>query len=93
MTERASARCLCVRRHSPTVTGAALELHHILPRMYGGPSTPDNLVWLCATAHNVVHIRLRTGLGGNVYHRQIADAGAAAILAAHGYPPPPPTTP
>ena len=86
LTKRATARCLCVRRHSPTVTGAALELHHILPRMYGGGDALENLVWLCATAHNVVHIRLRTGLGGNAYHRRIADAGAAAVLAAHGYP-------
>lgn len=63
-----------------------MELHHILPQMYGGPTTAANLVWLCASAHNIVHCRLRTGQGGNAYHRQIADVGAAAILAARGYP-------
>lgn len=78
--------CLCVSRHSPTVPVAALERHHIHPKGLGGSSTPENLVDLCATAHNIVHIRLRTGKGGNAYHRQIGDAGSDAILASHGYP-------
>lgn len=57
MSHDEGERCLCVSEHRP----APLELnaHHILPEAAGGQDTPDNLVWLCPTAHANVHELLR----------------------------------
>lgn len=34
------------------------EYHHLQPQSRGGPSVPDNMVWLCANAHGDVHFYL-----------------------------------
>lgn len=78
-------RCLCVQRHSPEPSPAAEERHHIFPKQYGGNDAPTNLVWLCATAHNLVHVRIRTNRGGNTYHRELAKRATDAILGSRGY--------
>lgn len=51
------AECVCISEHNP----APMELthHHVWPLGMGGPDTPDNLVWLCPTAHYNVHELLR----------------------------------
>lgn len=34
---------------------AACHRHHLDPRYTGGSDSPENLVWLCANAHSLVH--------------------------------------
>ncbi len=48
--------CQCVKYHRPKPLHH--ERHHILPKRWGGDSSPDNLVWLCNNAHESVHIIL-----------------------------------
>jgi hypothetical protein len=36
-----------------------LDSHHIHPKQYGGPSTPDNLIWVCPNGHREIHNYLR----------------------------------
>lgn len=50
-------RCPCVTVHKPEVV--IPELHHVWPKEFGGPTVPENLVYICATAHNSVHAYLR----------------------------------
>lgn len=35
--------------------GIGLEVHHIIPRSYGGSNKPSNLISLCKKCHNKVH--------------------------------------
>lgn len=49
--------CACVMHHTPKVTH--VHRHHILPLSWDGPDTPDNIVWLCPSSHEHVHILLR----------------------------------
>ncbi len=49
--------CQCVAVHNPR--NVLLEWHHVWPREWGGPSVPENMVWLCASAHNTVHVYMR----------------------------------
>lgn len=62
-------QCPCVRNHAPEPK--VLQVHHVWPREYGGPSVPANLVAVCGTCHDTVHAYLRhlMGHGG----RQPAD--------------------
>lgn len=60
--------CLCVRDHNPNPMEP--HDHHIIPKSWGGPDTPENKVKLCPTAHSNVHHLLdhyvrhfRAGLG------------------------------
>lgn len=55
--EKENARCECTSDHRPAVL-EHVE-HHIVPLFMGGPSTDDNKVWLCPTAHYNVHELLR----------------------------------
>lgn len=57
MSHDAGQKCLCIAVHNPE----PLELnhHHIWPQEYGGPTVPENLVWLCPTTHTNVHELLR----------------------------------
>ena len=78
-------RCSCSSVHAPRVE--EFERHHIVPKSEGGKSVPENLVWLCPTAHSNVHKRLRALLvkgvqppNGNHVVRAIAQAAYAAIL-------------
>lgn len=50
-------RCKCVRTHVPKVTH--VHRHHILPKSWGGGDEEDNIVWLCPSTHEHVHILLR----------------------------------
>ena len=85
MARRPDGVCVCVKRHSPPLAERAGEWHHIEPQGMGGPDTDENLVYLCGTGHNNVHIFMRTGKGGNRYHQKIAQQGIDAILRRRGY--------
>lgn len=37
----------------------SLMAHHIWPLEYGGPDTEDNLMVMCETCHNNIHIVMR----------------------------------
>lgn len=84
--DSASLRCACTSTHAPNVE--EFEHHHIIPKAEGGSSTPENLVWLCPTAHSNTHKRLRALLvkgvqppNGNRVVRAIAQVAYVAILA------------
>lgn len=47
--------CQCVAKHSPRLTSTAGVIHHILPKSWHGPDTPDNKIEICPTAHDLVH--------------------------------------
>ncbi len=47
-------RCACVARHHPD-PGLHLNHHHVVPLSWGGQTTDENMVWLCPTAHELVH--------------------------------------
>jgi len=49
--------CQCVSEHRPP--SIQFEHHHIWPKEDGGPTVPENLVYICATCHNNVHCYLR----------------------------------
>jgi HNH endonuclease len=50
------APCLCVTRHAPRARRH--HVHHVWPLGEGGPNTPGNLVPLCPTSHEDVHVLL-----------------------------------
>lgn len=41
--------------HGTNLPRAGANEHHIVPQAAGGTDDPSNLVWLCATCHNVLH--------------------------------------
>jgi hypothetical protein len=45
-----------------------LDRHHIWPQADGGPTLPDNLVWVCPNGHREIHeyLRLLKKLDGKV---------------------------
>ena len=45
--------------------GPGVEQHHIKPKSEGGSDHPNNLVWLCANCHRLVH-----GALGRIDHRR-----------------------
>lgn len=49
--------CLCVVDHRPDPL--ELNRHHILPLAAGGGDEPENVVWICPSAHTNVHEILR----------------------------------
>lgn len=49
--------CKCVVSHVPQPV--ELHLHHILPLDWGGREVEENLVLLCPTTHENVHLLLR----------------------------------
>jgi hypothetical protein len=51
-------QCRCVKQHHPAAT--SLDAHHVWPEGHGGPTVPENLVWLCPTCHRNVHEILDT---------------------------------
>ncbi len=56
-THDAGRLCRCVVNHNPNPTH--IQRHHIWPLGEGGPDTEANTVWLCANAHENVHVLLR----------------------------------
>ncbi len=56
-THDADRICACVKDHRPVPTHVVR--HHVFPLGEGGPNTEDNIVWLCPTAHENVHVLLR----------------------------------
>lgn len=44
----------------------AIARHHILPVSQGGNNNTDNLIWLCANCHAVIH-SLKKGLARNYF--------------------------
>lgn len=49
--------CVCVRRHVPHPRFN--HLHHIIPLAWGGTDAPDNVVALCPSSHENIHMTLR----------------------------------
>lgn len=49
----AAAPCTVHRYHSPHVAGC--DVHHILPRSWGGPTVRSNLVTICPSGHRNIH--------------------------------------
>lgn len=45
----------CYIHNDVEVPPEALETHHKWPRVYGGPDTDDNLMYLCSTCHSICH--------------------------------------
>ena len=52
-----SVKCYLHEYHSPEV--ASFDEHHAIPRYYGGPDIPSNIVVVCPTGHRNVHTLLR----------------------------------
>lgn len=83
-------RCHCVATHNPP--SLVFEKHHIWPKEFGGPTTPENLVYVCATTHNNVHAYLRCFVAaGRILLwnelRYVADGKPEGWLAEYNYPP------
>ncbi len=55
--------CLVHGRHMPT--SHINERHHIWPLGHGGPDVADNIVVICATGHNNIHLLLTQLLAFN----------------------------
>lgn len=51
------------------------ELHHILPRAYGGTDTKDNLVRLTAREHFIAHLLLAKMYGGKMVRAAFLMSG------------------
>lgn len=66
--------------HRTQIPRAAAHEHHEAPRAAGGTDALSNLVWLCATCHQVAH---RVG-----QLRQLGRAGEAEAIATSSYPNP-----
>jgi 5-methylcytosine-specific restriction endonuclease McrA len=45
--------CLCAEPHSPVPL--AFQVHHVLPKSWGGPDVKTNKVTICGTCHDNVH--------------------------------------
>lgn len=87
--------CLCVATHRPSHAGH-LQTHHVRPRAWGGPSTPDNLADICGTTHDCIHaildevVRRKAWPDAtflrrfNRYAVALANRGLVAYLSAHG---------
>lgn len=45
----------CCQWCGDTGSGAALAVHHILPRRHGGRENPDNLIVMCGKCHRKAH--------------------------------------
>lgn len=73
--------CACVTTHRPD--SVVLEHHHVWPQEFGGPTVAENLVWICATAHNSVHAYLRRFIHAG---QMLSPAPLRVALAAAGYP-------
>lgn len=69
------ATCPCVKAHRPP----ALELntHHIVPKAWQGPDTPENRVVICVQTHANIHSLL------NAYVRA---GGAPPVAVLKQYP-------
>lgn len=48
--------CQCVKRHSPVPR--AYQVHHILPKGWGGRDVAANKVTICGTTHDNIHHEL-----------------------------------
>jgi len=53
--------CLFGQGVPSTIQLAALEVHHMIPVMLGGPDSMDNLVVLCSTCHKTAHVIANAG--------------------------------
>ena len=49
--------CGCVTRHHPHPRFN--HLHHIVPLSWGGSDDPSNIIALCPTSHENIHMNLR----------------------------------
>lgn len=62
--------CVCRSEHAPPVPWT--HAHHIWPKYAGGPDTPENIVYVCPSTHDWIHIIWReferSGLSGRQRH-------------------------
>lgn len=79
-------RCIVHGYHYPRPTRTVR--HHIWPQEYGGPTTEENLVWVCDTGHYNIHNMIDWLLGHNVpkpkvtrMEARLADVGFRSIKA------------
>jgi hypothetical protein len=56
LLDAASFPCACVVTHTPVVRRT--HRHHILPLSWGGSDAPDNVIPLCPSTHDEVHLLL-----------------------------------
>jgi len=54
MSEEIRRQCCYIHVGNPVDT-RLLHEHHVKPKGYGGEDTEENLVWLCASCHDLVH--------------------------------------
>jgi hypothetical protein len=40
--------------------------HHVCPTSYGGSNTPDNIIYICATCHDILHKAAEALFSGNI---------------------------
>jgi hypothetical protein len=73
------AVCSCVARHDPD-PGRWLEYHHRWPIYLGGPVNGPR-VWLCATAHNLVHAAVNVLVKADPVRVGVPVPGRYALLA------------
>lgn len=45
----------CFIRRGEQFPRESMHPHHIQPRAYGGPDTPENIVWICSDVHDILH--------------------------------------
>jgi hypothetical protein len=45
--------CGCVRWHRPPIR--IIDVHHIVPKSWGGPDVKTNTVPICSNTHRLVH--------------------------------------
>lgn len=74
-------KCECVTTHRPP--SAQFEHHHIWPQEFGGPTVPENLVYICATTHNTVHAYIHAFRGAGTL---LTQAQLRAQLGKWNYP-------
>jgi hypothetical protein len=61
--------CQCVKRHSPLPR--AYQVHHVLPKGWGGRDVAANRITICGTCHDNIHhaldaaVRIAYAPGGN----------------------------
>ncbi len=91
MSHDSDATCRCASEHRPPV----LEYvkHHVLPASLGGSDAPENIAWMCPTAHANCHellrMMLRHGRTLTDYELQVIEdrpvSRYAAKLAREGF--------
>jgi hypothetical protein len=75
--------CKCVKRHTPKAV--AFQVHHVVPKAWGGKDVPSNLETLCGTTHDNVHrlLNIFVKQRGFIESKQLRQFPKYTILLAH----------